>query len=342
MNRPLQRFSVLALAGISTVLLLAAQSAVAQQSSEQQPASRFVTGGGLSVKLDRIVAVTQRTVQDGRTTDVRILVEGVPQPFILEGRDADRFFANFTAMTGGDQTGGRATQAEGPASSEGLVLLAYDGFDGKLALNWKPVRPDPSHVSLTKTKGALTITTQRGSIHRRESEDTLSEGTKAKNIYVIDNPLAPGADFVVTTCVSGFTPEMVYQQAGLIIYNDDDNYVKFGYEYNWQRQGGQAFCILTETDANSDFHYIDQDLSGLKRYWVQIAKRGNSYEYLTRTDSKSFRSHGEVQWGDGSPKQIGILAKNGGSKEAGELDANFEFFELRAPASQRIIGPGSN
>ena len=136
------------------------------------------------------------------------------------------------------------------------------------------MRPDPSHVSLTKTKGVLTITTQRGSIHGEETEDAFGEGIKAKNLYVIDNPLAPGGDFVVTTCVSGFTPEMIYQQAGLIVYNDDDNYLKFGYEYNWPKQGGQAFCILTETEAKSDFHYLEQELSGLKRYWVRIAKRG--------------------------------------------------------------------
>ena len=257
---------------------------------------------------------------------------GVSRSLVLAGNDADAFLAAFAGKPGGDQAVGQKAKLEAEAPSEGLVLLAYDGFDGKLGLNWKPVRPDPSHVSLKKTPGALTITTQRGSIHGEETKDAYGEGIKAKNLYVIDNPLAPGGDFVVTTCVSGFTPEMSYQQAGLIVYNDDDNYLKFGYEYNWPKEGGQAFCILTETDAKSDFHYLDQENSGLKRYWVRIAKRGNRYEYLTSTDGKSFQSHGEVEWGDGSPKHIGILAKNGGNKDASELDANFEFFELRARA----------
>ena len=183
-------------------------------------------------------------------------------------------------------------------SREGLVLLAHDEFDGKLGLNWKPVRPDPSHVSLTKTTGTLTITTQRGSIHGAGRRRTRSaRASRPRTSTSIDNPLAPGGDFVVTTCVSGFTPEMTYQQAGLIVYNDDDNYLKFGYEYNWPKQGGQAFCILTETDAKSDFHYIDQESSGLKRYWVRIAKRGNNYEYLTSTDGKNFQSHGDGRVG---------------------------------------------
>jgi regulation of enolase protein 1 (concanavalin A-like superfamily) len=125
---------------------------------------------------------------------------------------------------------------------------------------------------------------------------------------------------VATTCVSGFTPETTYQQAGLIVYNDDDNYLKFGYEYNWQNAGGQAFCILTETDAKPNFRYLGTENSGLKRYWVRLTKRGNRYEHAFSSDGKSFTVNGEIEWGDGSPKQIGLLAKYGGSKDASELD----------------------
>jgi regulation of enolase protein 1 (concanavalin A-like superfamily) len=336
MSKLFQRFSAVAMVTMVALLLAGGRATVAQQVPEQRPGSRFVTAGNVSINLDHVRAVTRG--KNGTTPQVQIHFVGLPQPLFLAGNDADVFFAAMAGKTGADQAVGKVTQVEGAISSEGLVLLAYDGFDGKLGLNWKPVRPDPSHISLTKTKGALTITTQRGSIHGEETKDAFGEGIKAKNLYVIDNPLAPGGDFVVTTCVSGFTPETIYQQAGLIIYNDDDNYLKFGYEYNWSKQSGQAFCILTETDAKSDFHYLDQENSGLKRYWVRIAKRGHSYEYLTSTDGKSFQSHGEVEWGDGSPKQIGILAKNGGNKDASELDANFEFFELRAPTPGRTSG----
>ena len=281
--------------------------------------------------------MTHEKNTDGKT-QVEIHFVGVQDRMVLSGNDADAIMAALGCKPAGDQAVGRKAKLEAEAPSEGLVLLAYDGFDGKLGLNWKPVRPDPSHVSLKKTPGALTITTQRGSIHGEETKDAYGEGIQAKNLYFIDNPLAPGGDFVATTCVSGFTPEMIYQQAGLIVYNNDDNYLKFGYEYNWPKQSGQAFCILTETDAKSDFHYLDQENSGLKRYWVRIAKRGNRYEYLTSADGKSFHVHGEVEWGDGSPKHIGILAKNGGNREASELDANFEFFDLRATAPERTSG----
>ena len=158
---------------------------------------------------------------------------GRREDLTLYGEEAEQLRAAFNEKSS-------ATSAEAAEPR----LLAFDDFDGKLGLNWKPVRPDPSHVSLTKNPGKLTITTQRGSIHGEETKDEFGEGIQAKNIYLIDNPLAKDADFVATTCVSGFTPAMPYQQAGLIVYDDDDNYLKLGYEFDWHKGEGQTFyCV---------------------------------------------------------------------------------------------------
>ncbi len=242
----------------------------------------------------------------------------------LDGEDAEQLRAAFGVPS--------PRRAERPTAA-GSRLLAFDDFDAKPALNWKPVRPDPSHVSLSKNPGTLTITTQRGSIHGEEKKDEYGEGIQAKNLYLIDNPLAEGADFVATTCVVGLTPAMQYQQAGLIVYDDDDNYLKLGYEFNWGKGEGQTFFCVSETAANPEHHPVEASESGLKRYWLRLTKRGDRYEYATSLDGDAFRIHGEVAWGDGSPKRIGLLAKNGGNKDAAEADASFEFFELRSPAA---------
>ncbi len=196
MNKSYRRFSVVAMAGVLALPLMGGRATLAQQAPEQRPGSRFLTAGNVSINLDQVRAVTRW--KNGTTPQVQVHFVGLPQPLVLAGNDADVFFAAVAAKTGEDQAVGQKAKLEAEASSEGLVLVAYDGFDGKLGLNWKPVRPDPSHVSLTKTKGALTITTQRGSIHGEETKDAFGEGIKAKNLYVIDNPLAPGGDFVVT------------------------------------------------------------------------------------------------------------------------------------------------
>jgi len=212
-------------------------------------------------------------------------------------------------------------------------LLVRDSFDRKLHLNWRPVRHDPTHVSLTKQPGRLTITTQRGSIHGEEKADPFGEGIQAGNIFVIENPLDLKTDFVVTTEVVGFTPATTYQQAGLILYDDDDNYLKWGYEYNWPKGGGQTFVLVREVKAKPDHHFVEGK-SGLSHYWLRITRRGDRYECSASSDGKKFVVYGEKTWG-GGPRKIGLLAKNGGSKAAPEVDAGFEFFELQSPIPKR-------
>ena len=98
-------------------------------------------------------------------------------------------------------------------------------FNGKLRLKWTIIRPDDKHWSLKKNKGKLTITTQRGSIHGETAKADL-----AKNLFLLKNPFSRSADFEVSVCVSDFEPTAFYHQAGLILYDDDDNYLKFVWE----------------------------------------------------------------------------------------------------------------
>lgn len=208
------------------------------------------------------------------------------------------------------------------------VLVATETFRGKLNLRWKPIRPDPKYVSLTKNKGKLTITTQRGSIH----EDEVARGDPpAKNIYLIDNPLADDADFEVTTCISGFKPQQRYQQAGLILYNDDDNYVKWVFEFSYVKDGSLALGLIRETMAKAAHTHLDAPEKASTKLWLRLTKRKNSYEYASSTDGRTFTSHGEADWGDKAPARIGILAKNGGQPGVAEIDACFDLFELRSP-----------
>jgi regulation of enolase protein 1 (concanavalin A-like superfamily) len=209
-------------------------------------------------------------------------------------------------------------------------FLAFEGFDGKFGLNWKPVRHDPTHISLTKNRGKLTITTQRGTIHA----DANARGEpSAQNLFLLDNPLAADIDFVMTTCISSFTPTVAYQQAGLLCYDDDDNYAKFSYEFDWSKGEGQRFMLVLETAAKPE-HFSVETEPGLKQVWLRLTKRGKNYEYSTSTDGKQFTIHGTKEWGDGAPKKLGILAKNGGPDGVPEVDACFDFFELRSTGGE--------
>jgi regulation of enolase protein 1 (concanavalin A-like superfamily) len=211
-----------------------------------------------------------------------------------------------------------------------------DEFDAKLTLDWKVVRPDPTHVSLKKVPGCLVITTQRGTIHGKEKEDAFSEGTQAKNIHLIGIPVIKETDWVATTCVRDFLPDTIYQQAGMIVYDDDDNYLKWGYEYDGNTPPGQQFVLVAETEGNPVHDRPEKTESGLKKYWLRFTKHGNKYEYAWSADGKEWAVAGEKQWGNGAPKRVGIIAKNGGNKDAPEIDAAYDFFELRVlPAAKK-------
>jgi regulation of enolase protein 1 (concanavalin A-like superfamily) len=221
-----------------------------------------------------------------------------------------------------------ALVALGPGAPlpKGNPGVLYDSFDGKFALDWKVVRPDADHVSFKKVPGALVITTQRGSIHGKSQEDKLSEGTLARNIHLIDVPF--GTDWSATTCVSGLVPDTAYQQAGLIVYDDDDNYLKWGYEFDWQAGRGQRFLLVAETGGEPVHVAPEANESGLKKFWLRVTRRGDKYAFAWSADGEKWTAGAERTWA-GKGKRVGLIAKNGGNKDAAELDAAFESFELK-------------
>jgi len=227
------------------------------------------------------------------------------------------------SLTSSERTSRRSTTdkpAEPEAYDSGAdqAVRFYDGFDGRLALNWEPARPDPTHVSLTKNPGKLTITTQYGSIYQ-------SLGPSAKNLYLIRNPMAEGGDFVLTTCIESFKPITPYQQAGLLIYDDDDNYLKCDIE---RGRTDVRFVFVRETNGEPTSD-IDQSEVEQQRLWIRIIKRGKTYERVYSTDGREFVSAGKQEWGNGAPKRIGLVAKNG-TTGANDMDAVFDFFEVRS------------
>jgi hypothetical protein len=207
-----------------------------------------------------------------------------------------------------------------PARPDGKVL-AFDGFDGKLALDWEILHPMASHYSLTKGRGALTIAT----LHGRFS----GSSTDYKNLFLVKCPAQAPGDCQLTICLKSFRPAAAAQQAGLIFFNDEDNYLKCIY----LRQGGARRLEVgceREGRLSSLRTLIEQEPKAL---WIRTTKRGNRYTVSTSVDGKSFRRHREVAWGDGSVGRVGLLAKDP-RRGAPEIDASFDYFEVRAVAAR--------
>ncbi len=209
--------------------------------------------------------------------------------------------------------------AADPVEKSAQPTRLFDDFDGKLTLDWKQIRPVAAYQSLTKSLGKLTVTTQYGSIHRTGRPEL------AKNLFLIDIPEGNQADFVVTTILDDFQPRTPYNQAGLLVYNDDDNYLKFVCEFS--SAGLPILNAILEQEGESVITNFPVPLN-LQRMWLRVIKRGNVYECSSSKNGTDFISYADLTWNT-EPRQTGIIAKNGGSQEAEEVDARFDSFELR-------------
>ncbi|MGO9113790.1 MAG: DUF1583 domain-containing protein [Thermoguttaceae bacterium] len=228
-------------------------------------------------------------------------------------------------------------KAEASSQTPDYSTELRDTFHGKYNLNWKIIREDKDHLSLTKNPGHLTITTQRGTIHGDVEHDALSEGIRAKNIFVVRNPLTPSSDFSMTLAVSKFEPTACFQQVGLICYDDDENYVKWSYEYSWRKDNTITFVLVRQTKMEPE-HDLVVELPNPGKFWMRITKRGDQYECAYSTDGRDFTVAGSRPWGTQATKYLGFLAKNGGNPQAGEIDVCIDSFELRSLPSKHADG----
>lgn len=217
-------------------------------------------------------------------------------------------------------------RSQEPTSGEKTPELPMrDEFDSKFTLPWETIRPDPTHMSLESHPGKLTITTQYGSIHMAQ--------TTAKNLLFIDVPDGLD-DFVVTTCVEDFLPETMWQQAGLMFYNGDDTFIKWVRDYT-----GQGYPVLNVNwEINQENKGVHSSIKVSKeRFWLRTIKRGNVFQCLASEDGKTWTTHFVVPWGNGKLKKVGLVAKNG--PREGDMEAQFDFFELRRPTQEELDDP---
>lgn len=212
------------------------------------------------------------------------------------------------------------------ATTDSKPIRLYENFNEKLKLAWKPVRESKDHWSLTKHKGQLTIVTQRGTIHANEKADDLSGGRQARNLFLIENPVKGDRDFEITTCILGFAPTTHWQQAGLLLYNDDDNYTKLVFENSG---GTNKFAVLTEIEQESTIIHLESPKTTEKIY-LRLQRKDGKYIAAVSADGMIYVDVKEFEWEVKGPSRVGLIAKNGGNPDAAEIEAVFDFFEFRA------------
>ncbi|PJI95037.1 alpha-L-arabinofuranosidase C-terminal domain-containing protein [Luteimicrobium subarcticum] len=118
---------------------------------------------------------------------------------------------------------------------------SVDSFDAAtLGSQWSITNEASSAWSLATNPGSLTLTAQAG--------DTYQTTNTAKNVFAVD---VPDGDFDVVTTVHAPVSK-VYQGAGLIAFDDLDNYVRSGLTYVGSLSAS-GVAIENDIETNASF-----------------------------------------------------------------------------------------
>ena len=168
---------------------------------------------------------------------------------------------------------------------------ASDSFQKAPASPWSWVREDPA--LWTVTDGTLVLTTGPG--------DIAQAGNDARNILL----QSANTDWTIDTRMAcSAAPAMPAQNAGLVAYESDNNFVKFVYSatFNFRRQPdagpapGQLQLLVEENGQQKAL--VSTSLEGISLkdnvIWLRLVKQGDSYTAWYSVDGKKFVQAGTV------------------------------------------------
>ncbi len=175
-----------------------------------------------------------------------------------------------------------------------------------LASPWSWVREDSTKWSLTASSGNMRITSDGGDLY--QSVNTT------KNILVRN---VPSGDWAVTTKVT-VNPGSNYSQAGLIVYKDDDNYIKLTRCY----ADGNTLNYAKEVGAI----YSDDGFASVSSttVYLKIIKTGTTYTLYYNTDGGSTWNQVKQYTGVnfGTSFKVGLLS------QSTAISADFDWFDV--------------
>ena len=223
-------------------------------------------------------------------------------------------------------------------SQSNQVKVLYEDFDGEFDLKWDVLGFDPKYISLNKVPGSLTLTTKSGSFEYSNDD--------YRNVFLIDFPVDQSVDFQVTTCISNFKPSDKWNQAGLLLWNDKDNFFKLSYEFGEETSNGEnglLFSAGRETGGSPSYTWFLADQFPQKM-WLRIIKKKQVYVLYNSLDGQNFnplqiyRSNSGIRDNsipvlDKPLKSIGIFTSNYTNDDAPDVDASFDFFEFKVLSS---------
>ena len=153
--------------------------------------------------------------------------------------------------------------AEG-GQAEGDKVLFEEKFQKKLSDGWTWLREDKKAWKLSD--GALEIRALPGSLREK--------GNDAKNVLLRKPPAAGTEDepFAIEATVKN-APAQAGEQAGVILYQDDDNYVSLVREH----KGGKIFVRMIREREGEETVWAERQLEG-ESHGLRLLHLGNKIQ----------------------------------------------------------------
>ncbi|MBB6470853.1 ThuA domain-containing protein [Sphaerisporangium rubeum] len=179
------------------------------------------------------------------------------------------------------------------------------------------------------TDGALQIDTEKGDVYG-------TDNTGAKN-FILQK--APAGDWTLETKVDGSALNEQYQQAGLMVYGDDDNYVKLDYITDNTAGSTVARRIELRSEVGGTVQDPQPQAGNLTSgvWFLRLVKTGSSFRGYYSADGTAWTEVAAntpvTNAAVASGAKIGLFAF-GGNQTASKT-AKFDFFHLVKPAADK-------
>ncbi|QGH36005.1 DUF1349 domain-containing protein [Gracilibacillus salitolerans] len=189
-----------------------------------------------------------------------------------------------------------------------------DHFDSEsLSEEWSIYREVEERWSLTEVPGKLRILTSEGDSH--EEANTL------KNLFLRD---APEGNFEITTKLTAPIRQN-HQQAGLYIWEDEDNYVRLGHV--WDTNTTDGYSIESAKEENGSYSKPDNMVAhpGTDTIYLKLKKVNNQVTSYYWDGSEWIQAADPMEISLNNIK-VGLY---GTSTFAGDINADFDYFTLQ-------------
>lgn len=220
------------------------------------------------------------------------------------------------------------TTADGKASDTAVITVITDGgpvipstawldsFESTtLDSHWSITNPVSAQWSLTSNPGSLTVKSMSG--------DTWTTANDYENVFMVDVPVG---DFTAYTRLNE-TITANHHSAGIIAWQDEDNYVRTGLTYvSWADGGPRVLENAVETDAAYASTMTARPNSTGE--WLKMQRTGDVIEMQYWQDGAWVTSSTETV--GFQTTKVGLYAFAAGS--APSHTVTFDYFALETPS----------